>query len=365
MPGTILRHAGRMARWVLHVDMDEFIAAVEVLRHPEHRGKPVVVGGDGDPTKRGVVSTASYEARAFGVHSAMPLRTALKRCPEAVFLPVDADHYLEASDRVMETLRSFPAVVQVLGWDEAFMGVETEDPEHLARAVQRAVLDRTALWCSIGIGDSRHRAKLASAFAKPRGVARLTREEWASVMCSRSVDALWGIGKKTAARLRAIGIETVEQLAAADENVLVTAFGPSTGPWLRQLGTGEDDAVVSAEPHVPRGRAREQTFQRDLTDPLAVRLEVERLARELAGDVPVGRAVMRATVKIRFAPFFTTTHAAKLPAPTVDPDEIVAGAFRAFDRFEVDRPVRLVGVRVEFTDPPDAEQPPGDTGARS
>ena len=169
-------------RWIFHVDMDEFIAAVEVLRHPELRGKPVIVGGDGDPTKRGVVSTASYEARAFGVHSAMPLRTALKRCPECVFLAVDGDHYLEASERVMQTLRQFPAVVQVMGWDEAFMAVETDDPERLAREVQQAVLERTGLWCSIGVGDSLHRAKLASAFAKRRGVFRLTRQEWPVVM---------------------------------------------------------------------------------------------------------------------------------------------------------------------------------------
>ncbi len=156
-----------MTRWIFHVDMDEFIAAVEVLRHPELLGKPVIVGGDGNPTKRGVVSTASYQAREFGVRSGMPLRTALKRCPEGVFLAVDGDHYLEASAHVMETLRSFPAVVQTLGWDEAFMAVETDDPEVLARDVQRAVLERTDLWCSIGVGDSKHRAKLASAFAKP------------------------------------------------------------------------------------------------------------------------------------------------------------------------------------------------------
>jgi len=339
-----------MPRLVFHVDMDEFIAAVEVLRRPELRGKPVIVGGDGDPTKRGVVSTASYEARAFGVHSAMPLRTALKRCPDGVFLPVDADRYLEASEDVMAVLRSFPGVVQVLGWDEAFMGVETDVPERLAREIQSSMLDRTQLWCSIGIGDSRHRAKLASAFAKPRGVYRLTSVEWRAEMGDRPVDALWGIGKKTAARLDVLGVRTVDQLAAADEDELTAAFGPSTGPWLRRLGTGEDDGVVSAEPHVRRGRAREQTFQRNLTDPAQIRSEIERLARELAADIPDGRAVVRSTVKVRFAPFFTSTHAAKLPEPTTDAEEILAGTFRALDRFELDRPVRLVGVRVEFTD---------------
>src|SRR5215213_1351950 len=121
-----------MADWILHVDLDQFLAAAELLRHPELAGRPVVVGGDGDPTKRGVVSTASYPAREFGVRSGMPLRSALRRCPDCVFLAVDADHYLEASGWVMDTLRTFPAVVQTLGWDEAFLAVETNEPEDLA-----------------------------------------------------------------------------------------------------------------------------------------------------------------------------------------------------------------------------------------
>ena len=134
----------------------------------------------------------------------------------------------------MDVLRSFPGVVQVLGWDEAFMGVETDDPEELAGEIQTAILVRTQLWCSIGIGDSRHRAKLASNFAKPRGIYRLTRAEWPAVMGGRPVDALWGIGKKTAARLHALDIRTVDELARADESALAEAFGPSTGPWLRR-----------------------------------------------------------------------------------------------------------------------------------
>lgn len=337
-----------MTRWVFHVDMDEFIAAVEVLRHPELRGRPVVVGGDGDPTKRGVVSTASYEAREFGVRSGMPLRTALKRCPDAVFLAVDADHYLEASERVMDALRSFPGVVQVLGWDEAFMAVETSDPEALARDVQRAVLERTDLWCSIGVGDSKHRAKLASAFAKPRGVFRLTRAEWPALMGPRPVDALWGIGRKTAAKLEELGIDTVDALMRADEHALAERFGPNTGPWLQQLATGEDDAEVTAEPYVPRGRGHERTFQRDLIDLEEIRDEVRRIVRELGADLPEERAVTHVTVKVRFAPFFTSTHGVTLGEPTVDADVIAEAALAALDRFHVDRPVRLLGVRVAF-----------------
>jgi DNA polymerase-4 len=350
-----------MTRWIFHVDMDEFIAAVEVLRHPELRGSPVIVGGDGDPTKRGVVSTASYEAREFGVRSGMPLRTALKRCPDGVFLGVDADHYLEASNRVMETLRSFPAVVQTLGWDEAFMAVETDDPEALARGVQRAVLERTDLWCSIGVGDSKHRAKLASAFAKPRGVFRLTREEWPALMGQQPVEALWGIGKKTAAKLNELGIHSVDELANTDDDVLAGRFGPNTGPWIRGLGTGEDDGEVTAEPYVPRGRSHERTFQRDLTDPDGIRRETERIARELVDDLPDGRLVIRVIVKVRFTSFFTSTHGMKLAEATTDPERIAEAALDALDRFEMTRPVRLLGVRAEFADPsitgPDPRHP--------
>ena len=197
----------------------------------------------------GVVSTASYEAREFGVRSGMPLRTALKRCPEGVFLAVDADHYLEASGRVMETLRSFPAVVQMIGWDEAFMAVETDDPEALARDVQRAVLERTDLWCSIGVGDSKHRAKLASAFAKPRGVFRLTREEWPALMGPRPVDALWGIGsedRRQAQRARHPYRRRARERRRRRARRPVRARTP--GPWIRRLGTGEDDGRSAPSP---------------------------------------------------------------------------------------------------------------------
>ncbi len=335
--------------WVLHVDLDQFLAAVEILRRPELRGLPVVVGGDGDPTKRGVVSTANYVARRFGVGSAMPLRTAYKRIPEAVFLPADAPAYLEASSAVMDVLRSFPAVVQVLGWDEAFMGVTADDPEALAYEVQARVLERTKLWCSIGVGDSKHRAKLASGFAKPRGVFVLTAANWDEVMGPQPVTALWGIGPKTSRKLETLGIRRVEQLAAADEAMMAAEFGPNTGPWIRQLGTGEDDGEVSDTPHVARGHGRERTFQEDLTDPEQIRREVSRLARELMEDVQAeGRPVIRVTVKVRFVPFFTRQHALKLAEPTEDEAAIEAGAQRALVKFELDRPVRLLGVRAEF-----------------
>ena len=187
-----------MTRWVLHVDLDQFIAAVEVLRHPELRGRPVVVGGDGDPTKRGVVSTASYEAREHGVHSGLPLRTAARRLPDAVFLPVDRAAYEEISETVMAALRSTGAVVEVLGWDEAFLGVETSDPEAFARSLAGRVRSATELDCTVGIGENKLQAKIATGFGKPAGVFRLTFSNWFEVLGARPTDALWGIGAKTA-----------------------------------------------------------------------------------------------------------------------------------------------------------------------
>jgi DNA polymerase-4 len=342
-----------MGSFILHFDLDQFIAAVELLRRPELRGKPVVVGGDGDPTKRGVVSTANYEARRYGIHSAMPLRTAYKHCPQAVFLPVDAEAYLAASREVMATLRSFPALVEVAGWDEAFMAVDSDDPESLAGEIQRVVLERTRLWCSIGVGDNKLRAKIATGFAKPAGVFRLTRENWADVMDGLATDALWGIGAKTARKLNSLGIRTVGQLAAAKEDRLARRFGPTIGPWLRQLAYGEGSSSVRSEPHVPRGRGKERTFQEDIAHATEVRRQVSMLARELAAELlPRGRPVVRVVVKVRFRPFDTHTHGATLRAPTLDPDAVEAGAIAALDRFELDRPVRLLGVRAELL-PPD------------
>ena len=208
------------AAWILHVDLDQFIAAVEVLRRPELRGRPVVVGGSGDPTQpRMVVATASYEARAYGVHSGMPLRTAYRRCPQAVYLPTDAAAYEAASARVMATLRRFPVVVEVWGWDEAFLGARTNDPEALAMQLRAAVLEETGLSCSVGIGDNKQRAKLATGFAKPAGIFRLTAENWVPLMAHRPTEALWGIGRKTATKLAVLGLGTVAELAQADPDV--------------------------------------------------------------------------------------------------------------------------------------------------
>jgi DNA polymerase IV len=338
-----------MTSWVLHVDLDQFIAAVELLRRPELVGRPVVVGGRGDPTERGVVATASYEARAFGVGSGMPLRTAARKCPDAVFLPSDPPAYDAASEQVMEALRSFDVPVEVLGWDEAFMGVDTETPQELADAVRAAVLDATRLHCSVGIGDNTLRAKIATEFGKPGGVYRLTVAKWFPVMGARPTEALWGIGRKTARKLAELGISSVAELAAADPAVLAARLGPAMGPWYVQLGRGIGRAEVIGTPWVPRSRGHETTFQENLTDWAQVRAHVVDLAQRVAADVVTdGRAAARVGVKVRFAPFWTRTASATLAAPTRDAAVLAAAALDVLERFEHDRPVRLLGVRAEF-----------------
>jgi nucleotidyltransferase/DNA polymerase involved in DNA repair len=341
-----------VTRWVLHVDLDQFIAAVEVLRRPELRGRPVVVGGDGDPAKRGVVSTASYEARAHGVHSGLPLRTAARRCPDAVFLPVDREAYETVSAQVMAALREFDVVVEVMGWDEAFLGADTGDPEALAREIADRVRARTQLDCSVGIGRNKLQAKLATGFGKPAGVFRLTPDNWFEVLGDRPPDALWGIGAKTAHKLAEAGIGTVRELAAADPAALAARFGPTTGPWLVLTARGLGSARVDDTPYVPRSRGRETTFQQDLRE---VSAEVVRLARQVTADVAAEqRPVIRVVVKIRYAPFFTSTHGHTLAAPVPPTDEaalgvaIEAGALAALELFTGRRPVRLVGVRAEL-----------------
>ena len=339
-----------MARWVLHVDLDQFIAAVEVLRHPELRGRPVVVGGDGDPSKRGVVSTASYEARAFGVHSGQPLRTAYRRCAGAVFLPVDRDAYEAASAVVMETLRGFGAAVEVFGWDEAFLAIDTGHPEAVARQIQDRVRVATSLECTVGIGENKLQAKLATGFGKPAGVFRLTRESWYQVLGDHPTDALWGIGAKTARRLASLGISTVHDLAATDPGVLAAHFGPVTGPWLVLIARGIGDSTVESTPYVPRSRGREITFQQDISDWVQVRREVVRLAHRVAADVvSEQRPAIRVVVKVRYAPFITHTHGRTLAAATSDAAAIEQAALAALGQFTQRRPVRLLGVRAEFT----------------
>lgn len=344
---------------MLHVDLDQFIAAVEVLRRPELAGVPLIVGGRGDPTERAVVSTASYEARAFGVGSGMPLRLAARKAPDAVILPVDAPAYEAASEQVMATLRGLDGVVvEVLGWDEAFLGVRTDDPEALARRAQAAVLDATRLHCSIGLGDNRIRAKTATGFAKPRGVFRLTAANWFEVMGERPTRGLWGVGAKVSARLARLGIDTVRQLADADRAVLVGEFGPRMGAWYGDLGRGRGSAVVDDTPWVARGHSREHTYQRDLTEPRQVDNALQQLLTEVLADVErEGRPAVRVTLKVRYVPFSTKTFSRTLPSPTTDREVLLREVRTLSAKREAGRAIRLLGLRLEMT-PPTSEALP-------
>jgi nucleotidyltransferase/DNA polymerase involved in DNA repair len=343
--------------WVLHVDLDQFIAAVEVLRRPELRGLPVVVGGDGDPSKRGVVATASYEARVLGVHSGLPMRTAARRCPDCVFLPSDRAAYEAASDSVMAALRSLGAVTEVMGWDEAFLAVDSDDPEGFARRVQQTIKSATRLECTVGIGENKLQAKLATNFGKPAGVFRLMHATWFELLGAEPVGVLWGVGAKTAAKLAALGILTVADLATADIAAVAARFGPTIGPWLVQTARGLDASTVTAEPYVPRSRSREVTFQEDITDWGRVAAEVAQIARRVTLDVIAeNRPAVRVVVKVRYKPFFTSTHGVPLDSPTADEAEIERAALAALAKFTDRRAVRLLGVRAEFADG-DADPP--------
>ena len=342
-----------MTTWVLHVDLDQFLASVELRRHPELAGLPVIVGGNGDPTEpRKVVTCASYEAREFGVHAGMPLRTAARRCPDATFLPSDPAAYDAASDQVMGLLRDLGHPVEVWGWDEAYVAVTAADPLEVAEQVRTVISSETGLSCSVGISDNKQRAKVATGFAKPAGIFALNDENWMTVMAGRPVDALWGVGPKTAKKLAGLGITTVRELAHCDAELLTSTFGPRTGLWLLLLAKGGGDTEVSAEPWIPRSRSHVVTFPRDLTDRAEMDSAVMQLARQALDDVLAARRIVtRVAVTVRTATFYTRTKIRKLAAPTTDAETIIAAALRVLDLFELDRPVRLLGVRLELAMP--------------
>jgi DNA polymerase-4 len=353
--------------WLLHLDMDQFIVAVEVLRRPELRGRPVVVGGDGNPRRpRQVVASASYEARAFGVRSGMPLSAALRRCPDAVFLPTDHAAYDAASATVMNTLRRFPVRVEVWGWDEAYFGGDIADPHALAAEVRAAVLASSGLSASIGIGHNKHQAKIAAQFAKPggttqSGVFEITAANWMQLMGARPVSALFGVGPKTAKKLDALGLHTVADLAAADPAVLLPVFGPRMAPWLPILANGGGDTELFTEPWVARSRSREETFDTDVADPAQVASRLDGMTRELARDVVAdGRRVTHVAVKVRYRSFFTPIRSMKLRGgPTTDLDVIAAAASTVLAKIDLDRPVRLLGVRLDLEPLTATGHPPG------
>lgn len=342
--------------WVLHVDLDQFLASVELRRRPELAGRPVIVGGNGDPNEpRKVVTCASYEAREFGVRAGMPLRAAARRCPPdsgVTFLPSDPAAYDAASGQVMGVLRDLGHPVEVWGWDEAYVAVHVEDPSEVAQQIRSVISSETGLSCSVGISDNKQRAKVATGFAKPDGVFVLSDANWMTLMADRPVDALWGVGPKTAKKLAVLEITTVRQLAHSDAELLTATFGARTGLWLLLLAKGGGDSHVSAEPWVPRSRSHVVTFPRDLTDRTEMNAAVTGLAEQALDDVLAeARVVTRVAVTVRTATFYTRTKIRKLDAPTTDRDAIVAAALRVLDLFELDRPVRLLGVRLELLMP--------------
>lgn len=338
-----------MTRLILHVDMDAFFAAIEQLRRPELRGKPVVVGGSGNPQSRGVVSTASYEARAFGIHSAMPLRIAYRKCPQAIFLPVDFDAYAAASRQIMAILRSYTPLVEPMSLDEAFLDVRArpEPPRVLAEEIRQAITRQTGLTASIGIGPNKLLAKIASGLYKPNAVTEITKETAAEVLRGLPAIVLWGIGPKTAARLEtALGVRTVGDLVRVPLHTLQDLFGRRWGEELYRVCWGEDDSPVVTD-WEPKSLSRETTFQSDvlrrekIVD--TIRALADDVADELRGEGYSGRTI---GLKIRYYDFQTHTRAQTLEQPTDDPQTIRQLAIALLDRFTLDRAIRLVGVRV-------------------
>ncbi|WP_076481163.1 DNA polymerase IV [Williamsia sterculiae] len=349
-------------RWILHVDLDQFQVSVERLRSPELAAVPVIVGGNGDPTEaRKVVTCASYEARDVGVRAGMPLRAAYRKLPDAVYLPTDHVTYDVASEEVMDTLRSFGHPVEVWGWDEAYVGADVDDPEALAAQIRGRVAERTGLASSIGISDNKQRAKMATGFAKqgtPGGddrVFTLTGDNWMALMGHRPTRDLWSVGPKTADKLTALGVDTVADLVGTDRDALIERFGPHQGNWLYVLSRGGGDATIAVEPYVARSHSKVETFPRDLTSRDEMAAALSRLTRDLLDQVVAeGRVVFRVALTVRTTTFFTRTKSKKLPHPTTEFTELEAALLTLLDRFELDRPVRLLGPRLDLVLPPDA-----------
>ncbi len=335
-------------RRILHIDMDAFFSAVEQKRWPELVGKPVVVGGEGDPRKRGVVSTASYEARKFGIHSAMPLRTAYKLCPEAIFLPVDYEEYSRVSEEVKGILREFSPTMEDVGIDEAFLDVSTVDKssEEIAREIKKRIKDETGLTCSIGIAPNKLLAKMASDMQKPDGLTLLTEDDIRSRIWPLPVRKLRGVGPKTEAYLKGKGIQTIGDLASLSLDKLTEEFGQSYGSYLYEASRGIDGSSLVTH-WEPKSISRETTFQRDVDNWQAIAKTLVELTKgvvlNMKEDGYQGRTV---TLKIRFNDFKTYTRAKTLSQHTDSEEEIRKAAFNCLSRVEIKKKVRLIGVRV-------------------
>jgi len=335
-------------RRVLHVDMDAFFAAVEEKRRPELRGRPLVIGGSGDPTKRGVVSTASYEARKYSIHSAMPLKTAYKLCPHAVFLPVDYEEYARVSSDIKGILRGISPMMEDVGIDEAFLDISEiqKSSELVAGEIKDIIKSRTGLTCSIGIAPNKLLAKIASDLQKPDGLTVLSHEDVEERIWPLPVRKLWGVGPKTEGYLKGMAILTIGDLAKTPFDTLVGHFGPSYGKYLHQASHGIDDTPLTTH-WEPKSVSREITFQKDLDRWQAIAKALAELAADVVDDIKArGYKGKNVTVKIRFSDFQTQTRACTLKEPTDILEVIRKMTFLCLGKFDLKKKVRLVGVRV-------------------
>ncbi|MFG1944562.1 DNA polymerase IV [Nonomuraea sp. NPDC048826] len=342
---------------ILHVDMDAFFASVELLDRPELRGRPVIVGS---PAGRGVVLSATYEARAAGVHSAMPMSRARRLCPQATIIPPSHGKYSEVSKGVMEIFHSITPLVEPIASDEAFLDVggarrRLGPPAAIAAKIRAEVLERYGITCSVGVAGSKFVAKLASKQCKPDGLLVVPPGEVVAFLHPLPVSALWGVGERTEQALVRLGIRTVGDLARVPVTTLQRELGPAAGGHLAALAWGRDERQVS--PHVPdKSIGNEETFATDIDDPEIIKRELLRLAERVASRMRKGGHVGRTvSVKLRRADFSTITRSRTLPEPTDVAQEIYATACDLYHAAGLERVrLRLVGVRMEGLRPADS-----------
>jgi DNA polymerase-4 len=328
--------------------MDAFYAAVEQRDRPELRGRPVVVGAD--PRGRGVVSTASYEARRFGIHSAMPIGQAYRRCPQAVFLPVDMARYARESERIMAILADVTPLVEPLSLDEAFLDVTGSTRllgpgREIARRVKTRIRGEVGLTASAGVAENKFLAKVASDLEKPDGLVEVPPGQGRRFLAPLPVARLWGVGPATAETLAALGIRTIGDLAVMSPGVVRSRLG-SSGLHFLALARGEDDRPVVPW-HEAKSVGAEETFGRDTGDVALLRATLLGQAERVAAELRMGRLWGRTvTLKLRLADFRTLTRRDTSDPPTADAGDIFRRAWGAFTRVERRQPVRLIGLSV-------------------